>query len=57
EIEEAEAYLRRLEGKLSNEQFRSKAPREVVAAEEERRDATQTRLEGLRRALDELGSP
>ncbi|MCH8993751.1 MAG: valine--tRNA ligase [Chloroflexi bacterium] len=55
EIEEAEAYLRRLEGKLSNEQFRSKAPREVVAAEEERRDATQTRLEGLRRALDELG--
>ncbi|MCH8816103.1 MAG: class I tRNA ligase family protein, partial [Chloroflexi bacterium] len=55
EIEEAEAYLRRLEGKLSNEQFRSKAPREVVAAEEERRDATQTRLEGLRGALAELG--
>jgi valyl-tRNA synthetase len=55
EIAEAEAYLRRLEGKLSNEQFRSKAPREVVAAEEERRDATQARLDGLRRALAELG--
>ena len=55
EIAEAEAYLRRLEGKLSNEQFRTKAPREVVAAEEERRDATQALLDGLRRALAELG--
>ena len=55
EIEEAEAYLRRLEGKLSNEQFRSRAPREVVAKEEERLAETQTRLEGLRRALGELG--
>jgi valyl-tRNA synthetase len=55
EIEEAEAYLKRLDGKLSNEQFRSKAPREVVAKEEERRAETQARLEGLRRALAELG--
>ncbi len=55
EIEEAEKYLQRLDGKLSNEQFRTKAPREVVAAEEDRRTETQARLEGLRRALAELG--
>ena len=55
EIDEAEAYLRRLEGKLSNEQFRARAPREVVAAEEERRAAAQTRLAGLKLALEELG--
>ena len=55
EIAEAEAYLRRLEGKLGNEQFRSKAPADVVAAEESRRDDTRSRLGGLRRALAELG--
>ena len=55
EIEEAETYQRRLEGKLSNEQFRARAPREVVAAEEERLAETRTRLEGLQRALAELG--
>ena len=55
EIEEVESYLRRLEGKLANEQFRARAPREVVAAEEERLAAARTRLEGLRRALGELG--
>jgi valyl-tRNA synthetase len=54
EIEETEAYLVRVEAKLSNEQFRSRAPREIVAAEEERRANAQTRLEGLRRALAEL---
>jgi len=55
EIGETEKYLRGLDAKLSNEQFRSKAPRDVVAAEEERRASAQTRLEGLRRALAELG--
>jgi valyl-tRNA synthetase len=55
EIEDAAAYLSRLEAKLSNEQFRSKAPANVVAAEEERRASAQTRLDGLRRALSELG--
>jgi valyl-tRNA synthetase len=55
EIDEAEAYLKRIDGKLSNEQFRAKAPREVVAAEEERRASAQTRLDGLRRALAEMG--
>jgi valyl-tRNA synthetase len=55
EISEAEQYLARIEAKLSNEQFRSKAPASVVAAEEERRATAQSRLEGLRRALAELG--
>ena len=55
EIEEVESYLGRLEGKLANEQFRTRAPREVVAAEEERLAAARTRLGGLRRALGELG--
>ncbi len=55
EIGETEQYLRRVETKLSNEQFRSKAPANVVAAEEERRAAAHTRIEGLRRALGELG--
>ncbi|OGO51874.1 MAG: valine--tRNA ligase [Chloroflexi bacterium RBG_16_68_14] len=55
EMEEVETYLQRIEAKLSNEQFRARAPREIVAAEEERRAAAQTRLEGLRRALEELG--
>jgi valyl-tRNA synthetase len=55
EIAEAEQYIARLDGKLSNAQFRSRAPAEVVAAEEERRASAQTRLEGLRRALAELG--
>ena len=43
-----------IEGKLSNEQFRSRAPADVVSAEEERRASAQTRLDGLRRALSEL---
>ncbi|MCH8064258.1 MAG: valine--tRNA ligase [Chloroflexi bacterium] len=54
EIEETETYLTRLHGKLSNEQFRSKAPREVVAAEEARQAEAQTKLAGLQRALAEL---
>ena len=55
EIGEVETYLKRLEGKLGNEQFRSKAPRDVVAAEEERLAGAKARLAGLQRALSELG--
>lgn len=55
EIEETETYIKRIDGKLSNEQFRSKAPADVVAAEEGRRGEAQTKLEGLQRALAELG--
>jgi valyl-tRNA synthetase len=54
EIAETESYVARLNGKLGNEQFRSRAPAEVVAAAEERLAAAQTRLDGLRRALGEL---
>jgi valyl-tRNA synthetase len=55
EIAETEGYVARLNGKLSNEQFRSRAPAEVVAGEEERLAVAQTKLDGLRRALGELG--
>jgi len=54
EIEETEAYLKRVDGKLSNEQFRSRAPADIVSAEEGRRDEAQAKLDGLRRALTEL---
>jgi valyl-tRNA synthetase len=55
EIEDAEAYRKRVEAKLANEQFRSKAPRDVVAAEESRLADARTRVDGLRRAIAELG--
>ncbi len=55
EIEEAESYVKKLDGKLNNEQFRSKAPEKIVAAEEARRAEAQTKLQGLQRALTELG--
>ena len=54
EIEETEVYLKRLDGKLSNEQFRSKAPADVIAAEQARRDEAQSKVDGLQRALGEL---
>jgi valyl-tRNA synthetase len=55
EIAETEGYVARLNGKLSNDQFRARAPAEVVAGEEERLAAAQTKLDALRRALGELG--
>jgi valyl-tRNA synthetase len=54
-IAEAEAEGARIETKLANEQFRAKAPEKVVAAEEERLAAVQTRLDGLRASVAELG--
>jgi valyl-tRNA synthetase len=54
EIAEVEGYAAKLQGKLSNEQFRARAPADVVAAEGDRLASAQTRLEGLRRALGEL---
>ncbi|MCH7698523.1 MAG: valine--tRNA ligase [Chloroflexi bacterium] len=54
EIEETETYIKRLDGKLSNEQFLSKAPADVVAAEQGRRDEARSKLGGLQRALAEL---
>jgi valyl-tRNA synthetase len=54
QLAEAEGEVRRLEGKLANEQFRSKAPAEVVSREEEKLAATRSRAEGLRGRLAEL---
>jgi valyl-tRNA synthetase len=52
---EAEAEVERLAGKLANEQFRSRAPQEVVAKEEGKLAAAQARLDGLQARLRELG--
>lgn len=55
QIAEAETEAGRIETKLLNAGFRSKAPAKVVAAEEERLAAIKARLEGLRASLAELG--
>jgi len=54
QLQEAKAEVHRLEGKLANEAFRDRAPREVVAREEERLAAARARLEGLEQRLAEL---
>jgi valyl-tRNA synthetase len=54
-IADAEADAGRIEAKLSNEQFRAKAPANIVATEEERLAAVRQRLDGLRGSLGELG--
>jgi valyl-tRNA synthetase len=54
-IADAEAEAARIDAKLSNEQFRSKAPEKIVATEQERLAAVRTRLDGLRAGLAELG--
>jgi valyl-tRNA synthetase len=51
---EAEAEVQRLTAKLANEQFRSRAPQEVVAKEEGKLAAARARLEGLQARLREL---
>jgi valyl-tRNA synthetase len=55
QIAEAEADAGRIQAKLSNEQFRSRAPAAIVATEEERLAAANARLDGLRNTLAELG--
>jgi valyl-tRNA synthetase len=52
---QAEAEVQRLEAKLANEQFRSRAPQEVVTKEEAKLAAARSRLEGLQARLRELG--
>ena len=54
QLEEAESEIKRMEGKLANEQFRSKAPAEVVGREESKLEAAQTRAKGLKERLVEL---
>ncbi|MCH7810802.1 MAG: class I tRNA ligase family protein, partial [Chloroflexi bacterium] len=55
QLTEAEGEIKRLEGKLANEQFRSKAPADVVAKEQERLATAESRVEGLQGRLAELG--
>ncbi|MCI0815365.1 MAG: hypothetical protein J4N71_09860, partial [Chloroflexi bacterium] len=55
QMTEAEGEIKRLEGKLANEKFRSRAPADVVAKEQERLAAAESRAEGLRGRLAELG--
>jgi valyl-tRNA synthetase len=55
QIDDASAEAGRIEAKLANEQFRAKAPPQVVATEQERLAAARARLEGLRASLAELG--
>jgi valyl-tRNA synthetase len=52
---EAEAEAARLSAKLSDEQFRSKAPEKVIARQEEMLAAARSRVEGLQARLNELG--
>jgi len=54
-IAEAEADAARIEAKLANEGFRSKAPANIIATEEERLASVRGRLEGLHASLRELG--
>ena len=55
QVTEAEGEVERQAAKLSNEQFRSRAPADVVAKEEERLAVARGRLDGLRASLAEIG--
>jgi valyl-tRNA synthetase len=50
----AEAEVGRAEARLADEQFRQKAPTDVVAREEEKLAAARSRAEALRQRLAEL---
>jgi len=50
----SEAEVERLQSRLADEQFRSKAPEVVVQRERAKLEAAQSRSEGLRRRLQEL---
>jgi len=54
QVDDAQAEVARLEAKLANEQFRTRAPAAVVGREEEKLAAARACLEGLRARLEEL---
>ncbi len=54
ELEEAEAYVGRLEAQLGNAQFLSKAPEQVVKGVESNRDEARQRAAGLRERIASL---
>jgi valyl-tRNA synthetase len=55
QVTDTEAEVARLEAKLSDEQFTSRAPAQVIAKEEERLATARGRLAGLRESLAEVG--
>ncbi len=55
QIDEAQTEAGRIEAKLSNEQFRARAPANIIATEEERLAAARVRIDGLRASLADLG--
>ncbi len=55
QLHEAQGEVNRLQQKLANEQFRSKAPENVIAREEEKLAVARSRVEGLEGRLAELG--
>ncbi len=55
QISELEGEVGRLESRLADERFRTRAPAAVVRQEEERLASARSRLEGLRARLSELG--
>ena len=55
QIERLAGEIARLEGKLANEQFRTRAPAEVVAKEEERLATARQQRAGFEGSLAELG--
>ena len=55
EAGETETYLKGLSGRLSNEQFTSRAPEDVVERERERLEEGQARLERIRELLNDIG--
>jgi valyl-tRNA synthetase len=54
EVEKTEKELARIEGKLSNEKFVSKAPEAVVAKEKEKADALKGKLADLQAQVEQL---
>ncbi len=54
ELEEAEAYLTSLEKKLSNTEFTSKAPEQVVKGMEEKRDEAKEKIAAISERLKTL---
>ena len=56
EVEKAEGDLKRVAGKLSNENFTAKAPEEVVAKEREKEAALSARIDALKEQRQKLNS-
>ena len=54
EIDQAEDYLRRIQSKLANENFRSKAPAAVVQGEEQKARETEGRIAALQAEREQI---